>query len=113
MAISGKTGVVNYSGGTLCATEWSVDFNADRLDASTFCTDGWKAFVAGLEGVTGSITSLSYASVDPTTLVGVTLTNDDVSFAGSAFVNLAVTTPVAGVVNYMYDVQFSGVVEVT
>jgi hypothetical protein len=114
MAISGKTGTVTLGSGTICASEWSVNFEMDRLDASCFTSDGWKEFVAGLKSVTGSVTSFDDpGSLDPTALVGVTLANDDISFSGSAFLNLAVTTPVAGLVENVYDVQFSGSVTVT
>jgi hypothetical protein len=114
MAIAGKTGIVVVDSGTICATEWSVDFSVDRLDVSCFTGDGYREFIAGLKQVTGSITSLDDpGSFDPATLASVTLTNDDISFAGSAFLNLAATTPVEGRVEYTYDVQFSGSVTVT
>jgi hypothetical protein len=114
MAIAGKTGIVTITGGSICATEWSVDFSVDRLDVSCFTGDGYREFIAGLKQVTGSITSLDDpGSLDPATLVAVVLTNDDISFSGSAFLNLAVSTPVEGRVEYTYDVQFSGSVTVT
>jgi len=50
--------------------------------------------------------------VDPNTLVNVSLSNDDVTYGGSALVNTAATTPVAGILNYVYDVQFSGAIDV-
>ena len=113
MAISGKTGIVVFTAGSLCATSWDVNFDVERLDASTFCSDGWKEYIAGLKGATGSVTSLEWRAIDPSTLSLVTLTNDDVVFSGSAFLNTAVTSPVEGRVEYTYDIQFSGEITVT
>jgi hypothetical protein len=114
MAISGKTGSVVYSAGTLCATSWTVDYNVDKLDVTCFTGNGWKEFIAGLKEVTGSFVSLDDPSgVDPATIVAVTLANDDVSFSGSAFVSISVSTPVDGRVENTFDVTFTGSVSVT
>ena len=114
MAIAGESGTVIVGAGTLCATEWSVDYTADMLGVNCFTGNGWKEYIAGLKGVTGSITSLDDpSSIDPSTLVAVTLSNTDVSFAGSAFLNLSVSTPVDGRVENTFAVQFSGSVTVT
>ena len=107
MAISGKTGVVTVGGSTLCAHEWTLNLEKDLLESTDFCSDGWKEFILGLKGATGSIATYDRASgvTDP---VEVTLANDDVTFSGSAFLTESVTTPVAEKVEYTYDVTFTG-----
>ena len=63
MAIAGKNGsvYVSASGGTpaeaLDVQDWSLDISADALDVTAFTDDGWKAFLGGLKGYTGSVTA--------------------------------------------------------
>jgi hypothetical protein len=109
---SGKTGKAVINGSTLCATEWSLNYEGERLDGTCFTSNGLKEYVAGLLGATASVNSNEYVEVDPQTLVNVSLSNDDVTYGGSALVNTAATTPVAGILNYVYDVQFSGAIDV-
>jgi hypothetical protein len=112
MAISGHTGTVIVGSSTLCATEWSVDLDIERLESTCFTSSGNREYIFGLKGTTGSVTSLDW--VAPTyDFVAVTLTNDDVSISGSALLNHSVTTPVDGRVEYTFDIQFTGAVTVT
>lgn len=61
MAIAGKSGAVyiDATGGTPAEAgdvqSWSLDVGADALDVTAFDDNGWRAFVAGLKGYTGSV----------------------------------------------------------
>lgn len=61
MAIAGKNGAVyiDATGGTPAEAadvqSWSLDIGADALDVTAFDDSGWRTFVAGLKGYTGSI----------------------------------------------------------
>lgn len=34
---------------------WSLDLNAETLETTDFCTDGWRDFIGGLKGWSGSV----------------------------------------------------------
>ena len=63
MAIAGKSGTVYVaaSGGTpaeaLDVQDWSLTISADSLDTTSFTDSGWKTFLGGLKGYTGSVTA--------------------------------------------------------
>ncbi len=38
--------------------EWSVDLTQDLIDVTSFDSDGWRAFIPGLKGATGTYTGV-------------------------------------------------------
>ena len=112
MAISGKDGIVIKGGTTACVTEWSVNNNIERLDGTNTCSNGLRELVSGINEWTGSFTSHDYDGVAGTAIVS--FSNVDVTISGTALIDLAITAPVQGtVVEYVYDVAFTGTVTVT
>jgi len=113
MAISGKNGVVTLGGVTMCVTEWTANNNIERLDATNTCSGGKRDLVAGINEWTGSFTSHTYSGV-ATGSAAVVFTNDDLTITGTALVDFSASSPVQGsVVEYTYDVAFTGTVTVT
>jgi len=55
MAISGKTGIVD--GACSDIVSWTVDIETDLLEKTSFCSGGFKEYIDGLKGATGSLTS--------------------------------------------------------
>jgi hypothetical protein len=110
---AGHTGTATVDGATVCITAWEANVECNRLDATSFCSDGNREFVAGLKQGTGSVTAHTaidtWTSDESITLV---LAGGGVSISGEAFLNFAGANPVDGIVEYTYDVQFTGEVTV-
>lgn len=115
MALSGKTGKVTNSGATE-VREWSVTEVGDPLDVTSFDDAGWRNFVLGLQGATGSfvafgdrpvIGSVSGLQLDEG------LTTGDLRISGDALIN-SIETGVAvdGSVQHSCDFTFKGEVTV-
>jgi len=112
MAISGKNGSVIFNSVSACVTEWNVSNNIERLDATNTCSGGKREYVAGINEWTGSFTSHTYVIAAST--VAVTLSNDDITISGTALADFSVSSPVQGsVVEYTYDLAFTGTVTVS
>ena len=54
-AIAGYTGTVDGACNEI--KSWEVTISTEMLDATDFCSSGWREFVAGLKGATGTLTS--------------------------------------------------------
>jgi len=106
-AISGKNGTITLGSGYVCVKEWSVDITTDRLDGTTTCSGGWRQFVEGLEGYTGSVTTFDHVDVSDDFLA-VSLSNDKVTVSGSALINESISSAVDGLNEFTYDIQFTG-----
>jgi hypothetical protein len=106
-AISGKEGTITFGSGYVCVKDWSVDITTDRLDSTTTCSGGWRQFVEGLEGYTGSATTFEHIDVSDD-FVEVSFDNDKVTVSGSALINEAISAPVDGLNEFTYDIQFTG-----
>lgn len=120
VAISGKNGSVAVTGGTGDVgseiKNWDTSIELDLEDATSFDSEGWKEFVAGLQGATGSLTAVgsipTLGSVTTLTLQTGN-TSGDLELTGAAFINVAaVGTPVDGVVEYSGSFTFTGAVTV-
>jgi hypothetical protein len=108
-AVSGKTGKVN---GALCAHAWTVNLNTDRLDVTSFCSNGYREFIEGLKGATGTISS--YVRIlSPDGVKAVTLYNPNITITGNAYLNETASTMVEDKVSFEYDLQFTGTVSVS
>lgn len=113
MAISGKNAVVVIDSGTICARTWSITDDHDILDGTNTCSGGWKEYVSGLQGYTGTIMAHGFVSVAGTTPVAVSISDDLVTFSGSAFVKTDLNGSVDGLEEYTYNLTFTGEVTVS
>lgn len=113
MAVSGKNAVVVINGSTICARNWSITDDRDILDGTTTCSGGNKEYVAGLGGYTGSVMSYEFTSVASTAPVSVSISDDEVTFSGSAFVKTDFSGSVDGLEEFTYNLTFSGAVTVS
>jgi hypothetical protein len=119
-ALSGKAGsaVATGGGGTIPAevTSWDATIETDLLDAASFDSAGWKEFVAGLQGATGSLTAIgglpAIGSVTSLTLQTST-ESGSLEITGAAFINASsVSTPVEGRVEYTGTFTYTGAVTI-
>jgi predicted secreted protein len=120
MAIAGKGGKVKIGAVTVAeVTNWSIDIEADMLETTNFDTSGWKTYIAGLKGWSGSFEAEWKVSTDTTgqkalqdaLLGGTTVSlvldvNGTNNYAGSAFISTeSVSTPVDDVITVSFDYQ--------
>lgn len=106
-AISGKTGTVD--GACNSIKSWEVTISTDMLDATDFCSNGWREFVEGLKGATGTITSTERYTGSST----ISLANSagGVTISGSVLWNEeSITNDVEGLVEYTQNFTFNGAV---
>lgn len=121
MAIAGKGGSV-YIGANKVAeiSQWSIDCEADDIDVTSFDSNGWKQFIAGLKEWSGSFegnfnpndtngqVALINAWLNGTT-VNLELRIDATKkISGSAFVKLSIEMPVDDKSSISFDFQGTG-----
>ena len=115
-ALSGKNGTAVLGSASYEVTQWSCSLEDDLLDGTSFASVGWKEFVVGLQGATGSLTMVG--SIAPSTAaafdsleLAVSATTGDLKIEGSAFFQTrTASTPVDGRVEYTADFTFTGAV---
>jgi len=109
-AIAGKTGIVD--GACNEVKSWTVTLTTDMLDATDFCSAGWREFVEGLKGATVSITSterfVGSSSVSLSNSVGGVTVAGDVLWDSET-----ITNEVDGIQEYENTGTFTGAVTVT
>ena len=104
-AIAGYGGAVTGLAAATEITNWSIDLTQEILEATSFASNGWREFILGLKGGTGTFTCVGTppAIGSDTSVVfdtgGPTITGD--ILVGSITYN----TPVDGIVSY--DVTFT------
>jgi len=109
-AISGKTGTVDGSCNEI--KSWSVTITTDMLDATDFCSNGWREFIEGLKGATGEITSTERYSGSSS----ITLANSagGSSISGNVLWNEeTIENDVEGIIEYSQSFTFTGEVTVS
>ena len=109
-AIAGNTGTVD--GACNEVKSWEITITTDMLDSTDFCSSGWREFVAGLKGATGTLTSTERY----TGSTSITLANSGggVSIAGNVLWNEeSFTNDVEGLLEYAQSFTFTGAVVVT
>ena len=121
MAIAGKGGSV-YIGANKIAeiANWSLDLGADDIDITSFDSDGWKEYLAGLKEWSGSMEgnfkaddtngqkAILAAWAAGTALGFVFNVSSTISFSGDAFVKLAIEVPVEDKATFSCDLQGTG-----
>lgn len=119
--VTGKDGGV-YIGANKIAelSNWSLDMGADDVDVTSFDSEGWKEFLAGLKEWSGS----AEGNFDPTDtdgqkailnawLNGETVTldlkvNSTITFSGDALVKPSIETPIDDKVTFSFDFTGTG-----
>jgi len=126
MALAGKGGSVYIDTYKVAEiSTWSLDLGADDIDITSFDSNGWKEFLAGLKEWSGSFEG----NFDPTDTNGqVALINawvngesvnlelridDTKKFSGTAFVKPSIETPVDDKISFSCDFQGSGQLVIT
>ena len=121
MALAGKGGSLNIGANKVAEiANWSLDLGADDIDVTSFDSDGWKEFLAGLKEWSGSMEG----NFKPTDTTGqkailaawaagtpVTFTfkvSSTVSFSGDAFVKPSIEVPVDDKATFSCDFQGTG-----
>jgi len=121
VALTGKSGSV-YIGANKVAeiNQWSLDCKADNTDVTSFDSNGWKEFLAGLKEWSGSFegnlkpddTNGQKALIDAW-VAGTSVSLEcrlDASkkFAGTALVNFGIEMPVDDKAGFKCDFQGTG-----
>lgn len=109
-AIAGKTGTIDGVCGNV--KSWEVTLTTDMLDGTDFCSNGWREFVEGLKGATGTITSTTrYSGNSSITLAN---TAGGVEISGSVLWNEeTISNTVDGIIEYSQGFTFTGAVTVS
>ena len=109
-AISGKTGTVDGACNEI--KSWSVTISTDMLDATDFCSAGWREYVEGLSGATGSITSTERYTGSSSIILANSA--GGVSIAGDVLWNEeTIENAVDGIIEYSQNFTFTGAMTVT
>ena len=121
MAIAGKGGAVKLGANKIAEiSNWSLDLGADDIDITSFDSEGWKEYLAGLKEWSGSMEG--NLKTDDTNgqkailnawLNGEKLTftfevSSGVSFQGEAFVKPSIEVPVDDKASFSCDITGTG-----
>lgn len=119
--------IVGYGGGVYIGTNkvaeianWSLDMYADDIDITSFDSNGWKEYLAGLKEWSGSFEG-NFKPDDTqgqAALINAWLSGDKVSlelqvnstvkFAGDALIKPSIETPVDDKAGFSCDFQGTG-----
>ncbi len=114
-AIAGYDGSVSGPSGVSEVTQWEIDLTVDSVDATSFDSNGWHEFIAGLQGANGSFTAIGSppATGAASSATFKTKSTGGKSISGDIIVtSVKYTTPVEGRVEYAATFQFTGEVTV-
>ena len=121
MAIAGYGGGV-YVGESKVAeiANWSLDLGADDIDVTSFDSQGWKEYLAGLKEWSGSAEgnfkpddtngqkAILQAWLNGEALNFSFKVSETVTFTGSAFVKPSIEMPVDDKASFSCDIQGTG-----
>ena len=121
MALAGKGGSLNIGANKVAEiSNWNLDLGADDIDVTSFDSDGWKEFLAGLKEWSGSAEgnfkpddtngqkAILQAWLDGTVVEFKFKVSDSVSFEGSAFVKPSIEVPVDDKASFSVDITGTG-----
>ena len=124
MAIAGFGGAVKVNEQKVAEiNNWSMELDADDIDVTSFDSNGWKEYIAGSRGWSGSFEgnfvpddtdgqgALILAWVNSENVELQLDVNEDISFSGSAMVTLSLDAAVDDKVTFSCDFQGSGELE--
>ena len=121
LAVTGTGGAVKLGTNKIAEiSNWSLDLGADDIDITSFDSEGWKEYLAGLREWSGSIEG-NFDSTDTTGqkailnawLNGTKLSftfevSSGVTFTGDAFVKPSIEVPVDDKASFSCDIQGTG-----
>ena len=121
MALAGKGGAVKLSANKVAEiSNWSLDLGADDIDITSFDSNGWKEYLAGLKEWSGSIEgnlktgdTNGQKAILQAWLAGTPLTftfevSSGVTFQGSALVKPSIEVPVDDKASFSCDITGTG-----
>jgi hypothetical protein len=116
--ISGKNGSVSIGGSsTYEVSQWSISIDDDLLDGTSFSSGGYKEYVVGLQGATGSMTVVgstnppSTASSSAALILQTSTASGSLEITGDAFLQTRGTSvPVDGRVEFTADFTITGTI---
>lgn len=112
-AIAGYSGTISGVGSNAEVTKWEIKVTAKKLDATSFASGGWRDYVVGLIGATGSADTNTPPPAQGTT-ASISFTTTAVTITGSAIITkAATTTDVSGKVTHSVEFKFTGEPSVT
>ncbi len=121
MAITGTGGAVKLSANKVAEiSNWSLDLGADDIDVTSFDSQGWKEYLAGLKEWSGSIEgnlktddtngqkAILNAWLSGAPLAFTFEVSSGVSFQGSAYVKPSIEVPVDDKASFSCDITGTG-----
>ncbi len=121
MAITGTGGAVKLNTNKVAEiSNWSLDLGADDVEITSFDSNGWKEYLAGLKEWSGSIEgnfvaddtngqkAILNAWLNGTKLSFVFEVSSSVTFTGDAFVKPSIEVPVDDKASFSCDIQGTG-----
>ena len=121
MALAGKGGAVKLGANKVAEiSNWSLDLGADDIDITSFDSNGWKEYLAGLKEWSGSIEgnlktddTNGQKAILQAWLAGTLLTftfevSSGVTFQGSALVKPSIEVPVDDKASFSCDITGTG-----
>ena len=121
MALAGKGGSLNIGANKVAEiANWSLDLGADDIDVTSFDSQGWKEYLAGLKEWSGSAEgnfkpddtngqkAILQAWLNGTVVEFKFKVSDSVSFEGSAFVKPSIEVPVDDKASFSVDITGTG-----
>jgi predicted secreted protein len=123
MALAGKGGAVKLGANKIAEiSNWSLDLGADDIEITSFDSNGWKEYLAGLKEWSGSIEgnlklkttdtngqkAILNAWLNGTKLSFTFEVSSGVSFQGEAFVKPSIEVPVDDKASFSCDITGTG-----
>jgi predicted secreted protein len=121
MAVTGTGGAVKLGANKIAEiSNWSLDLGADDIEITSFDSEGWKEYLAGLKEWSGSIEgnlktddtngqkAILNAWINGETLEFTFEVSSGVSFQGEAFVKPSIEVPVDDKASFSCDITGTG-----
>jgi len=121
MALAGKSGAVKLGANKVAEiSNWSLDLGADDIDITSFDSNGWKEYLAGLKEWSGSIEgnlktndtngqkAILNAWLNGETLEFTFEVSSGVTFKGEALVKPSIEVPVDDKASFSCDITGTG-----
>ena len=121
MAVTGTGGAVKLGANKIAEiSNWSLDLGADDVEITSFDSNGWKEYLAGLKEWSGSIEgnlktddtngqkAILNAWINGETLEFTFEVSSGVSFTGNAYVKPSIEVPVDDKASFSCDFQGTG-----
>jgi len=121
VALAGKGGAVKLGTNKIAEiSNWSLDLGADDIDITSFDSNGWKEYLAGLKEWSGSIEgnlktddtngqkAILNAWLSGASLAFTFVVSSGVTFQGSALVKPSIEVPVDDKASFSCDITGTG-----